>query len=167
MRSDVTLQPLDETSLRELLDAAVADADPLEVMPPVDGPAGWTAGRRQAFLDFHRARSLSGEPVETTYVIRRQHAHAAAARRRGRRTRPRRAGGHGLGGPGRDPVLRKRVRYGTTTPTPFAPAPSTSLPRSAVGDDLVARSGARHDRWPPGGVIALSRGDQAGCRRMR
>ncbi|GAT69833.1 GCN5 family acetyltransferase [Planomonospora sphaerica] len=80
MRPDVTLQPLDETSLRELLDAAVADADPLEVMPPVDGPAGWTAGRRQAFLDFHRARSLSGEPVETTYVIRVGEEAVGAAR---------------------------------------------------------------------------------------
>ncbi|MDJ0384063.1 GNAT family N-acetyltransferase [Streptomyces sp. G-G2] len=69
MRSDVTLRPLDEDLLRELLEAAVADADPREVMPPVAGPAGWTAERRIAFLAFHRSRSLAVVPVETTYAI--------------------------------------------------------------------------------------------------
>ena len=69
MRSDVTLRLLDEDLLRELLDAAVAGADPREVMPPVAGPAGWTAERRTAFSRFHRSRSLSAEPVETTYAI--------------------------------------------------------------------------------------------------
>ncbi|MFE7661381.1 GNAT family N-acetyltransferase [Streptomyces celluloflavus] len=69
MRSDVTLRPLDENRLLTLLDAAVADADPREVMPPVAGPGGWTAERKAAFLRFHHSRSLSAEPVETTYVI--------------------------------------------------------------------------------------------------
>lgn len=69
MRSDVTLRPLDEKLLRDLLEAAAADAGPLEVMPPVAGPAGWTDERREAFLRFHRSRSLSVEPVESTYAI--------------------------------------------------------------------------------------------------
>jgi RimJ/RimL family protein N-acetyltransferase len=69
MRSDVTLRPLDEDRLLGLLNAAVADADPHEVMPSVAGPGGWTAERRAAFLRFHHTRSLSAEPVETTYVI--------------------------------------------------------------------------------------------------
>jgi RimJ/RimL family protein N-acetyltransferase len=69
MRSDVTLRPLDENLLQGLLDVAAADADPLDVMPPVDGPAGWTTECRTAFLQFHRSRSLSAEPVESTYAI--------------------------------------------------------------------------------------------------
>ncbi|MFJ6699415.1 GNAT family N-acetyltransferase [Streptomyces sp. NPDC091272] len=69
MRSDVTLRRLDEVLLQDLLDAAVVDADPDEVMPPVAGAAGWTGERRTAFLRFHRSRSLSAEPVESTYAI--------------------------------------------------------------------------------------------------
>jgi RimJ/RimL family protein N-acetyltransferase len=66
----VRLIELDETQLARLLEAAVADADPLEVMPPVDGPDGWNAERGQAFLEFHRGRSIGTDnPVETTYVI--------------------------------------------------------------------------------------------------
>ncbi|MFC5824142.1 GNAT family N-acetyltransferase [Nonomuraea insulae] len=69
MRSDVTLRRLDESLLQDLLDAAIADADPLEVMPPVEGPEGWTAIRREAFVRFHRSRSLSANPVGITYAI--------------------------------------------------------------------------------------------------
>lgn len=69
MRPDVTLRQLDEDLLQDLLEAAVADADPHEVMPPVAGPAGWTAERRTAFSRFHRSRSLSADPVEVTYAI--------------------------------------------------------------------------------------------------
>lgn len=69
MRSDVTLRRLDECLLQQLLDAAVADADPSEVMPPVAGPAGWTAERRAAFLRFHHSRSLAAEPMESTFAI--------------------------------------------------------------------------------------------------
>ncbi|HEV7975558.1 GNAT family N-acetyltransferase [Amycolatopsis sp.] len=66
----VRLIELDEAQLARLLEAAVADADPLEVMPPVDGPDGWNDRRRQAFLEFHRGRSIGTDhPVETTYVI--------------------------------------------------------------------------------------------------
>ncbi|MFI0485321.1 GNAT family N-acetyltransferase [Actinomadura sp. 9N215] len=69
MRSDVTLRPLDEDLLKQLLDAAVAGADPSDVMPPVPGPPGWTPERRTAFLQFHRSRTLAAEPVEATYAI--------------------------------------------------------------------------------------------------
>lgn len=64
------LRPLDEHNLADLLATAVAEADPLEVMPPVAGAASWTEERRQAFLRFHLARSISAaEPVERTYVV--------------------------------------------------------------------------------------------------
>ncbi|WP_110945604.1 GNAT family N-acetyltransferase [Streptomyces avicenniae] len=69
MRTDVRLRPLDEGLLRLLLDAAVADAAPGEVMPEVAGPPGWTAERRSAFLGFHRSRALADEPVERTYAV--------------------------------------------------------------------------------------------------
>lgn len=67
---EVALSPLDEPALARLLDAAVAGADPLEVMPPVDGAPGWTPERRAAFLEFHRARSLNpATAVERTWVV--------------------------------------------------------------------------------------------------
>ncbi|WP_234348060.1 GNAT family N-acetyltransferase [Streptomyces specialis] len=65
----IRLRPLDEAGLPALLAAAVADADPLEVMPPVDGPPGWSAARRDAFVAFHRSRALAAEPVETVYAV--------------------------------------------------------------------------------------------------
>ncbi|WIX88620.1 GNAT family N-acetyltransferase [Amycolatopsis sp. DG1A-15b] len=64
------LTPLDEAALARLLEAAEAGADPREVMPPVEGPPGWTSVRRAAFLAFHRARSLDpATAVERTWVI--------------------------------------------------------------------------------------------------
>ncbi|MFE2872391.1 GNAT family N-acetyltransferase [Embleya sp. NPDC059259] len=61
----VQLRRLDEDLLTALLDAAVADADPTEVMPPVPGPPGWTADRRAAFLAFHHEWAAT----PTTYAI--------------------------------------------------------------------------------------------------
>ncbi len=67
---DVTLHRLDEPLLELLLHAAVSGADPDEVMPPWDGPAGWTSARRAGFLAFHRSRSVgTSTPVEATYAI--------------------------------------------------------------------------------------------------
>ncbi|HEX2315146.1 MAG TPA: GNAT family N-acetyltransferase [Thermomonospora sp.] len=80
MRPDVVLRPLDEDLLADLLNVAVADADPLEVMPPVTGPPGWTRERRDAFLSFHRSRTLAAEPVESTYAVIVGDAVAGAAR---------------------------------------------------------------------------------------
>ncbi|WP_106253751.1 GNAT family N-acetyltransferase [Allonocardiopsis opalescens] len=83
-RPEVLLRPLDEPRLAELLDAAVAGAEPDEVMPPVPGPPGWTAERRRAFLDFHRSRSIGTEqPVEETFVIYADGRAAGAARLEG------------------------------------------------------------------------------------
>ncbi|MFI6043317.1 GNAT family N-acetyltransferase [Nocardia sp. NPDC051321] len=66
----VRLEPLTEDNLAMLLEVAVGDADPLEVMPPVAGAPGWNARREQAFLEFHRGRALLAEaPVEYTYLI--------------------------------------------------------------------------------------------------
>jgi RimJ/RimL family protein N-acetyltransferase len=42
---------LDSQTLHDLLEVAIADAAPDEVMPPFPDP-GWTPARRQAFLDF-------------------------------------------------------------------------------------------------------------------
>ncbi|MGK3204961.1 GNAT family N-acetyltransferase [Amycolatopsis sp. MEPSY49] len=77
----ITLTPLDEPALARLLEAAVAGADPLEVMPPVAGPPGWTAARRAAFLDFHRGRSLDpATAVERTWVVEVDGTAVGAAR---------------------------------------------------------------------------------------
>ncbi|HEY6592711.1 MAG TPA: GNAT family protein [Asanoa sp.] len=53
---DLRLAPLDEDLVREMLAVAVAGATPAEVMPPVDGPPGWTEAYREAFVAFHRER---------------------------------------------------------------------------------------------------------------
>ncbi|MGW0181251.1 GNAT family N-acetyltransferase [Nocardia sp. NPDC003345] len=69
-RQSVSLEELDEDGLYLLLAAAVAGADPLEVMPPVDGPPGWTPERRRAFVEFHRGRALHPtRPIERTFTI--------------------------------------------------------------------------------------------------
>ncbi|MBF6301086.1 GNAT family N-acetyltransferase [Nocardia amamiensis] len=80
MPDHVTLEPLDEQLLTELLQAAVADADPGEVMP-VEGPgAGWNAQREAAFREFHRGRALADPPIESTYCIVADGAVVGAAR---------------------------------------------------------------------------------------
>ncbi|WP_344629408.1 GNAT family N-acetyltransferase [Streptomyces glaucosporus] len=67
----VALRPLDGELLPALLAAAVAGADPHEVMPQAgdDGPAGWTDARREAFLRFHRSRSLGPGAAEDVYAV--------------------------------------------------------------------------------------------------
>jgi RimJ/RimL family protein N-acetyltransferase len=51
----VRLRAIDnDQCAEELLDVAVAEADPEDVMPRVTGPPGWTAKRREAFRAFHR-----------------------------------------------------------------------------------------------------------------
>lgn len=81
--AEIVLTPLDEPALDRLLEAAVADADPLEVMPAVEGPPGWSAERRAAFLAFHRRRSLDPDTaIETTWVVEIAGRAAGAARLR-------------------------------------------------------------------------------------
>ncbi|HET6859954.1 MAG TPA: GNAT family N-acetyltransferase [Streptomyces sp.] len=88
MRPDVTLHPLDEPLLQSLLETAIADAAPEDVMPEVAGPSGWTPERQAAFSRFHRSRTLTAEPEERTYVIVVGEAVAGAARLCPLRDRP-------------------------------------------------------------------------------
>jgi RimJ/RimL family protein N-acetyltransferase len=62
----VVLTPLDDALTERLLAVAVAGATPDEVMPPVDGPPGWTPARQEFFRAFHRERhpGLAG-PLHT------------------------------------------------------------------------------------------------------
>lgn len=69
-RVHIGLRRLDESLLASLCDTAAAGADPLEVMPPVSGPPGWTTPRRAAFVAFHRERSVAAQvPVERTWAV--------------------------------------------------------------------------------------------------
>ncbi|MCO5974203.1 GNAT family N-acetyltransferase [Actinoallomurus soli] len=52
--STVTLQPVDEHLLPRLLELAVDDTDPHEVIPGESEAHGWTAERRAAFDELHR-----------------------------------------------------------------------------------------------------------------
>ncbi|MFC7549735.1 GNAT family N-acetyltransferase [Plantactinospora sp. GCM10030261] len=71
MAGDVRLTPVDEQTLEPLLSVAVAEADPDEVMPPVQAPAGWSQARRDAFREFHRASyaGLDGPTRTIMYAI--------------------------------------------------------------------------------------------------
>ncbi|MEV0718973.1 GNAT family N-acetyltransferase [Asanoa sp. NPDC050611] len=67
----VQLTPLDDDLTERLLAVAVADADPTEVIPPVEGPPGWTAGRAEFFRAFHHERQagLAGPLRTVMYAI--------------------------------------------------------------------------------------------------
>ncbi|HEV7711172.1 MAG TPA: GNAT family N-acetyltransferase [Asanoa sp.] len=60
------LTPLDDALTERLLTVAVADSTPEEVMPPVEGPPGWTQARQDFFRAFHHERQpgLAG-PLRT------------------------------------------------------------------------------------------------------
>jgi RimJ/RimL family protein N-acetyltransferase len=68
---EVRLTPLDEQLLEPLLSVAVAEAEPDEVMPPVDAPAGWSRARMDAFREFYRAHfgGLDGPTGNVMYAI--------------------------------------------------------------------------------------------------
>lgn len=67
----VRLEPVDERNLEPLLSVAAAEAEPGEVMPPVEAPAGWSLARREAFREFHRASfaGLDGPTGSQMYAI--------------------------------------------------------------------------------------------------
>ncbi|PZF93339.1 GNAT family N-acetyltransferase [Micromonospora deserti] len=71
MTGAVRLEPVDEQNLEPLLSVAAAEAEPADVMPPVEAPAGWSHARREAFREFHRARfgGLSGPTGTQMYAI--------------------------------------------------------------------------------------------------
>jgi RimJ/RimL family protein N-acetyltransferase len=83
---DVALQPIDDATLEALLQVAVDDAEPDEVMPSVDGESGWTEHRKQAFRAFHHARrsGLDGPLGELGLAIVADHEVAGVARLRRR-----------------------------------------------------------------------------------
>lgn len=76
---DVRIDPLDERGLADLLAAAVAGADPAEVLPAA-ADATWDDRMRDRFRAFHRGRALAADPVERTWVIRAD-GHAVGALR--------------------------------------------------------------------------------------
>jgi RimJ/RimL family protein N-acetyltransferase len=65
----VDLRPVDESTLDQLVEAAIADAEPDEVTPPLGN--GWTAERLDWLRHFHRDRSpgLDGPLGEATWAI--------------------------------------------------------------------------------------------------
>ncbi|MGN9775999.1 GNAT family N-acetyltransferase [Micromonospora sp. H33] len=71
MASAVRLEPVSERNLESLLSVAAAEAEPADVMPPVEAPAGWSHARREAFREFHRASfgGLDGPTGTQMYAI--------------------------------------------------------------------------------------------------
>ncbi|MFD2767605.1 GNAT family N-acetyltransferase [Micromonospora eburnea] len=71
MTGVVRLELVDERNLEPLLSVAAAEAEPEDVMPPVDAPAGWSLARRDAFREFHRASfgGLDGPTRTRMYAI--------------------------------------------------------------------------------------------------
>ncbi|MDM4721087.1 GNAT family N-acetyltransferase [Micromonospora sp. WMMA1363] len=71
MTSAVRLEPMSESNLESLLSVAAAEAEPGDVMPPVEAPAGWSHARREAFREFHRASfgGLAGRTRTQMYAI--------------------------------------------------------------------------------------------------
>ncbi|WBB66132.1 GNAT family N-acetyltransferase [Micromonospora sp. WMMD812] len=71
MAGSVRLEPVDERNLEPLLSVAAAEAEPGDVMPPVEAPAGWSLARREAFREFYRASfgGLTGPTRTQMYAI--------------------------------------------------------------------------------------------------
>lgn len=70
----VTLVDVDEAVLAEMIDAAVRDAAPDEVTPPLDPPlddGGWSEARQDWVRQLHRDRraGLDGPAREATWAI--------------------------------------------------------------------------------------------------
>ncbi|WP_229401003.1 GNAT family N-acetyltransferase [Micromonospora okii] len=71
MTGAVRLEPVEERNLESLLSVAVAEAEPDNVMPPVDAPAGWSHARREAFRDYYRSGfpGLDGPARTAMYAV--------------------------------------------------------------------------------------------------
>ncbi|KOX09453.1 GCN5 family acetyltransferase [Micromonospora sp. NRRL B-16802] len=67
----VRLEPVDERNLESLLSVAAAEAEPHDVMPPVEAPAGWSLARREAFRNYHRGSfgGLDGPTGSQMYAV--------------------------------------------------------------------------------------------------
>jgi RimJ/RimL family protein N-acetyltransferase len=70
-RPHVELLPLDDELIDRLLEVAIADAEPEEVMPPVADGHGWSATRREAFRTFlyERRGGFSGPHREVHFAV--------------------------------------------------------------------------------------------------
>ena len=150
---DVRIDPLDERGLAELLDAAVAGADPGEVMPAWPG-AVWDDRLRSGFLAFHRRRSLGPDPVERTWVVRVDGRAAGAVRlepgpdgtefgiwlARGAR-------GRGAG------TAAVRLLTATAGPGSGGPLVARTTASNVAAPGLLRALGAR---WAPGGEGAVA-----------
>lgn len=81
-RVTVTLEPIDEAGIEDLLSTAMSDAEPAEVMPPVDGPPGWNPVSVRAFREFYAglAGGLDGPARTAAYVVRSDGAVAGMIR---------------------------------------------------------------------------------------
>jgi RimJ/RimL family protein N-acetyltransferase len=66
-RGGVGFAELDEETLGELLYVAMTDAEPSDVMAPMEGDPGWTPERTELFLAGHR-RNRRGEQEGTRQV---------------------------------------------------------------------------------------------------
>lgn len=89
MTREVRLTPVNEQNLEPLLSVAVAEAEPDEVMPPVDAPAGWSQARMDAFRAFYRSHfgGLDGPTGNLMYAIE-QDGDVVGMIRLGRRDEP-------------------------------------------------------------------------------
>jgi RimJ/RimL family protein N-acetyltransferase len=67
----VTLVDVDETVLADMVDAAVHDADPDEVTPPIDDGGEWTDARLDSLRDLHRScrAGLAGPIGQATWAV--------------------------------------------------------------------------------------------------
>lgn len=80
--SAVQLGAVDEDTLEELVQLAITQTAPQEVVPPMPGPPEWTGQREEWLRDFHRTRraGLDGPHKEATFSIVRSGAVIGSAR---------------------------------------------------------------------------------------
>lgn len=78
----VSLVDVDETVLAELINAAVRDAAPDEVTPPLDDAGAWSDARLDWMRELHRERrtGLDGPAGEATWAVSRDGEVVGAVR---------------------------------------------------------------------------------------
>jgi RimJ/RimL family protein N-acetyltransferase len=119
----VTLVDIDEAVLADLVAAAVGDAKPDEVTPPIDAAIDWTDARVDWLRELHRScrRGLDGPAGEATWAVCHEGRVVGAVRLK--RTGDgsvletgiwltRSARGHGVAVSAVQAVIRKAAEYG-------------------------------------------------------
>jgi RimJ/RimL family protein N-acetyltransferase len=68
---EVSLRRVDEPILAALVESAVADSDPSEVIPPLPGSVGWDEAARDKLRSMHREcyAGLAGPQRQETYAV--------------------------------------------------------------------------------------------------